>query len=123
MSARSVIEHALTVYYADSRDAKAVVRKLLAQYDTERERTAYRAEYADGGMPLGTYTNPAAARLHCETYLHRELPDAVARWLVDDEDEGADHELVTVINGEERYTGYVVTPLEVASAYDEEADE
>lgn len=36
MTARSVIEHALTVYFADSRDPQGVVAKLLDQYDDER---------------------------------------------------------------------------------------
>jgi len=38
MSARHVIEYALRVYYADSRDPKGVVTQLLAQYDGERAR-------------------------------------------------------------------------------------
>lgn len=37
MTARSVIEHALSVYYADSRDRQAIVAQLLDQYDAERD--------------------------------------------------------------------------------------
>ena len=36
MSARTVIGHALRVYYADSRDPNALVDKLLAKYDAEQ---------------------------------------------------------------------------------------
>lgn len=36
MSARDVIEHALRVYYQNSRNAKGVVERLLTQYDSER---------------------------------------------------------------------------------------
>lgn len=36
MSARSVVEHALRAYYADSGNAHAVVAELLAQYDAGR---------------------------------------------------------------------------------------
>lgn len=35
MSARTVVEHALRVYYADSRDPNGFVEKLLAKYDGE----------------------------------------------------------------------------------------
>jgi hypothetical protein len=35
MTARTVIEHALRVYFADSRDPQGIVDKLLAQYDAE----------------------------------------------------------------------------------------
>jgi hypothetical protein len=35
MSARDVIEHALRVYYADSRDPNGLVDKVLAEYDTD----------------------------------------------------------------------------------------
>lgn len=55
MSARDVIEHALRVYYADVRDPKATVGKLLARYDAD-----HRAEVL----------NEAAVEMdaHCEQY-------------------------------------------------------
>lgn len=37
MTVRSVIEHALTVYYADSRDPRGIVAELLDQYDAGRD--------------------------------------------------------------------------------------
>ncbi|MFG2468685.1 hypothetical protein ACGFXB_24965 [Streptomyces canus] len=37
MSARTVIAHALRVYYADSRDPSGFVDALLAKYDAERD--------------------------------------------------------------------------------------
>ncbi|WIC88844.1 DNA binding protein [Streptomyces phage OnionKnight] len=45
MSYRSVIEHALRVYYADAAEPNAIARELLAKYDTERPgREAYPGE-------------------------------------------------------------------------------
>ena len=37
MTVRSVIEHALTAYYADSRDPQAIATGLLDRYDAERD--------------------------------------------------------------------------------------
>jgi hypothetical protein len=86
---------------------------------TGPEVTVYRAEY--DVIPFGLYTTPEAARAHCEAHLRREQPTAALDWIVDDEDGVA--ELVTTVDGSSDATGYVVIALEVASAYDEEADE
>ncbi|MEV1079922.1 hypothetical protein AB0I98_16995 [Streptomyces sp. NPDC050211] len=72
----------------------------------------------DGAMPLGTYTNTAAARAHCEADARRKWPDEGFIW-ISDPDGGGD--LVT--SDVERPTGYVVTALTAASEYDPEADE
>lgn len=40
MSARNVIEAALTVYFATSRDPQAMTQTVLAQYDSERRAEA-----------------------------------------------------------------------------------
>ncbi|WP_425832633.1 hypothetical protein [Streptomyces fractus] len=100
------------------RDAEARVSELEAV-----AATVYRAEHPDSGITLGTYTTAAAAREHCESLLRRELPTVSLDWIQDDEDEGSVAELVAAIGEDERPTGYVVTPVEVASEYDEEADE
>lgn len=45
MSARSVIEHALLAYYADSRHPQGLVDNLLARYNAERDaKIAARSE-------------------------------------------------------------------------------
>ncbi|WP_416975607.1 hypothetical protein [Streptomyces sp. 4F14] len=81
--------------------------------------TVYRAQW--DSIPLDFYTTPDAARAHCETHARRDLPDAAFDWVTDPDDGVA--ELVATVDGEQGPTGYEVTPLEIASEYDEEADE
>lgn len=81
--------------------------------------TVYRAEHDSIGF--GLYATAAAARAHCEAYERRDQPTASLDWIEDEEDGVA--ELVAVTAYGEVETGYVVTALEVASKYDEEADE
>jgi hypothetical protein len=83
------------------------------------ELTVYRASH--DSIVMGLYTTAAAAREHCETLMRRESPDTNLDWIEDEEDDVA--ELTAWLGGEECVTGYVVTALPVASAYDEEADE
>lgn len=89
-------------------------------------RDVYLASHADG-IRLGIYTNPGAARAHCEALVRREQPDPALslEWLPDDEDDPAVWELLTYEDGAvaETTTGYRVTAIDVASSYDEEADE
>lgn len=84
------------------------------------ELTIYRASH--DSIVMGLYTTREAAREQCETLTRREVGDtALLGWVPDDGSEHAPEELCT---GEDvECTGYVVTPLTVASAYDEEADE
>jgi hypothetical protein len=79
----------------------------------------YRASH--DSIVMGLYTTAAAAREHCEADMRRDLPSVSLDWIEDEEDGVA--ELVAAIGEEERSTGFVVTALEVASKYDEEADE
>ncbi|MFD4787855.1 hypothetical protein ACFWN1_12535 [Streptomyces sp. NPDC058459] len=79
--------------------------------------TVYRADWS--AFRLGTYTSAAAARKHCETHVKREIPGATLDWI---EDDGV-AELTAAFGEDERSTGYTVTAVEVASEYDEEADE
>jgi hypothetical protein len=99
------------------------------------ELTVYRASH--DSIVFGHYTTAAAAREHCETVVRREHSDSsvVRLWWREDEDtvdqpEDGEQELIEHVKssavpgpGYTRPTGYVVTPLTVASAYDEEADE
>jgi hypothetical protein len=81
--------------------------------------TVFRASH--DSIVMGLYTTAAEARKHCETLIGRDWPNCNVDWLEDDEDGVA--ELTVWVGGEERTTGYVVTGLEIASEYDEEADE
>ncbi|NEE06907.1 hypothetical protein G3M58_10665 [Streptomyces sp. SID7499] len=79
----------------------------------------YRASH--DSLVMGLYTTAAAARAHCEADMRRDLPSVSLDWIEDEEDGVA--ELVAAVGEEERSTGFVVTALEIASKYDEEADE
>lgn len=93
------------------------------------ELTVYRASHES--IVMGLYTTAAAAREHCETYARNEhIGDGeLALWWREDEDtvdqpeEGTAELIESTHPHYSRPTGYVVTPLTVASAYDEEADE
>lgn len=83
----------------------------------------YRAEW--GTTPLGTYTNKAAARRHCEADAtnHAEDPTGLSfDWLNDESEPDAPYELVVEKDGAEETTEYVVTRITVAAEYDPEAD-
>jgi len=113
--------------YGDSRTVGEVIRdlrqlageKATAPAAATPELTVYRATW--DVAPLDTYTTEAEARKHCEDHARRDLPTASFDWIVDEEDGVA--ELVAAASGEENFTGYVVTALEIASKYDPEADE
>lgn len=84
----------------------------------------YRA--AHDSIVAGLYTTAAAAQRHCEALVSREHPDVTVTfdWLADEEEDLAVAELVAQIaGGDEVATGYTVTPLEAADAYDPDADE
>ncbi|MFD7884039.1 hypothetical protein ACFV3N_16570 [Streptomyces bauhiniae] len=81
--------------------------------------TVFRADW--NTIPLGTYARSAAARKHCETHVKREIPGATLDWIEDEEDGVA--ELAAAFGEDERSTGYTVAAVEIASEYDEEADE
>jgi hypothetical protein len=84
------------------------------------ELTIYRASHES--IVMGRYTNRNAARKHCETVLRRELgEDVFLGWVPDHGGDDAPEELC--IGEDFECSGYVVTPLAIASEYDEEADE
>ncbi|MBW5420240.1 hypothetical protein GKQ77_01475 [Streptomyces sp. BG9H] len=84
--------------------------------------TVYRASHES--FVMGLYTTRQAAYEHCEAHELRDDPVSPMAWNVD-EDGAAELVRLRVPRspGAESATGYVVTPLEIASAYDEEADE
>lgn len=87
--------------------------------------TVYRAEHPDSGIALGHYGTEAAARAHCEAEERRSWPTGTTLafdWIEDDEDRVAEL-VVTAGQNDESTTGYIVDALELASQYDEEADQ
>ncbi|MFJ4624296.1 hypothetical protein [Streptomyces sp. NPDC088812] len=103
-------------------------RWTVAGYEDEGEiadaapLTVFRASHDSIGM--GLYTTRQAAYEHCEAHELRDDRVSPMAWNVDEDGVA---ELVRIriprSPGTESPTGYVVTPLEVASEYDEEADE
>ncbi|MFE5108308.1 hypothetical protein [Streptomyces sp. NPDC056663] len=91
------------------------------------ELAIYRAEYEEGQLPLGLYTNRDAARDHGEDLITREgTPDgATLTWTTDFDDDEAIEELAVVGPAGDEYspTGYLVTPLTLTAVYDPEAEE
>lgn len=89
------------------------------------ELTIYRASH--DSIVMGLYTTREAAREHCEAEERSSWPGRTGitfAWIPDDSDPLSPEELsVFAGQNDESATGYVVTPLTVASAYDEEADE
>lgn len=85
----------------------------------------YRATWH--AQPLGTYTNQAAARKHCEADAINHNPPYetghVFDWLEDEDEPDAAQELVVAKDGVEDPTEYTVTRLELATEYDPEADQ
>ncbi|MFD3310104.1 hypothetical protein [Streptomyces sp. NPDC058694] len=115
-------------------------RKLLEENERLRVRlaeledqngTVFRASH--DSIVIGLYTTAAEARKHCEAFVRREytgsgISDLTLSWREDEETvarpEDGEQELIESIGPHfNRPTGYVVTPLEVASEYDAEADE
>ncbi|MEU2764297.1 hypothetical protein [Streptomyces sp. NPDC007094] len=87
-------------------------------------RTVYRAEHET--IHVGHYTTEAAARRHCEALISNEYPADTALffdWMGDEDDPEGARELVVQSAQEDALpTGYVVVPLDVADAYDPDAE-
>ncbi|MGW1127492.1 hypothetical protein [Streptomyces sp. NPDC002526] len=85
----------------------------------------YRAEH--DSIRFGLYTTAEAAQAHCEALVSREYPATASvlyEWCVSEQ--GQEHavlELDARVDGKPTYTGYTVTTLTAASAYDPDADE
>ncbi|WP_051338602.1 hypothetical protein [Streptomyces flavidovirens] len=94
------------------------------QLETE-PAVAYVYRAAWHTTPVGTYTNEAAARTHCEADATNNEPDPTGLtfdWLGDDSEPDAPYELVITRDGDEQPTDYTVTRITVATEYDPEAD-
>ncbi|MFF7901221.1 hypothetical protein ACFZCV_20850 [Streptomyces sp. NPDC007920] len=89
--------------------------------------TVFRASH--DSIVMGLYTTREAAQAHCEAKVRQEEPEGSIQhlsWSADDIGPDAEYELHITpaeTGGLIRGTGYVVTPLDVAASYDEEADE
>ena len=109
------IEHA-------ARLLKQWAEKTTTPAEAAPELTIYRASH--DSIAMGLYTTAAAAREHCEAEERHSWgkgdPPSFD-WIEDEEDGVA--ELTVWVRGEECATGYEVTAIEVASAYDKEAGE
>lgn len=126
------------VSWAGERMAPVLRRLLDAEARLAELKTApttvYRASH--DSIVMGHYTTATEARKHCETEMRREYDETtkVSLWWKEDEDtvdqpEDGEQELYVhatpagMSPGRTWNSGYVVTPLEVASEYDEGADE
>lgn len=105
--------NALVAYRAEAGE------KGSREADATPELTVYRASH--DSIVFGLYTTIDAARQHCEDYARRDsgLTGAM-NWVLDEPGEEGSIEELTVDGSP---TGYVVTPLTVASAYDPDGDE
>ncbi|WP_326730274.1 hypothetical protein [Streptomyces phaeochromogenes] len=119
---------------AEVAEEQAVRRSVDAQFPKVAEflaekppLTVFRASHES--IVFGLYTTREAAQAHCEAKVRQEEPAESIRhlsWSTEDIGDMAVYELEIVpaeIGELIRGTGYVVTPLEVASEYDAEADE
>ncbi|NEB92385.1 hypothetical protein [Streptomyces bauhiniae] len=117
---------------AEAEDA-ARLRARVAELEAAPTKV-FRASH--DSIVMGLYTTAAEARKHCETEMRREYDKStkVSLWWREDEDtvdqpEDGEQELYVhatpagMSPGRTWNSGYMVTPLEVASEYDEEADE
>ena len=100
-------------------DALADITVAHREVTAPADVTVWRAQH--DSIPMGLYTTREAAKAHCEADTLRDLPGVSLDWIEDEEDGVA--ELIAAFGEDERPTGYVVTALTVASAYDKEDDE
>ncbi|MFE9127004.1 hypothetical protein ACFYOF_16565 [Streptomyces sp. NPDC007148] len=100
---------------------------LLGELTGDLSLTVFRASH--DSIVMGHYTTREAAQAHCESKVRQEEPEGSIRhlsWSADDIGPEAEYELHITpaeTGGLIRGTGYVVTPLEVSSAYDPDGDE
>lgn len=85
----------------------------------ETPLTIYRASH--DSIVMGLYTTRQAAYEHCVAHELRDDPISPMAWEVDED--GVAELVRWRIPDVATPTGFVVTPLTVASEYDEEADE
>ncbi|MYR61142.1 hypothetical protein GTY54_34600 [Streptomyces sp. SID625] len=130
VSPAAVQERARTLHdHIVARDAE--IERLKAQVaELEAAQGAvYRASH--DSIVMGLYRTAAEARKHCESEVRREHNESpnLSLWWREDEDtvdrpeDGAQELIESTAPHYSRPTGYLVTPLEVASEYDDGADE
>ena len=118
--------HSTNEALSDAAEALRRQRDRIIALETAPTRV-FRASH--DSIVMGLYTTREAAQAHCEAKVQQEEPAGSIRhmsWVADDIGPDAEYELHITpaeTGGLIRGTGYVVTPLEVASEYDEEADE
>lgn len=124
-TAAEVILAALTQNRTAAGIATALDAAGLLKTPERPPATVYRAEH--DAIVMGLYTTREAAREHCMTVARRDSKGAALEWIPDEPSEDDSPEELRNLgfgpDDEWFGTGYVVTPLEVASQYDEEADE
>jgi hypothetical protein len=97
------------------------LRERVAELETaaEAELTVYRVSHE--AIIDGLYTTAQAAREHCEAYVRDDQTlRGPVNWVLD---EPGEDDSVEELHVDGKPTGYVVTPLTVASEFDAEADE
>ncbi len=126
--ADAVVGHALAaeaqVYATLALAAAQAPAAPAVELETE-PTVAYVYRAAWGMTPMGTYTNSAAARTHCEadaTNNEAEPWGLTFGWLGDETEPDAPYELLITRDGDEQPTDYTVTRITVATEYDPEAD-
>lgn len=92
--------------------------------EMDQPQYAYRAEY--DSMVLGVYTTMQAARDHCEADARDAAPDDVEvelHWVGDESEPSDTWELAMEFGGYSEPTQYSITPVELLTAYDPDAEE
>lgn len=118
--------HSTNEALSDAAERMRADRDRIAELEAA-PKTVFRASH--DSIVMGHYTTREAAQAHCEAKVQEEEPEGSIlhlSWSADDIGPDAEYELHITparTGGLIRGTGYVVTPLEVASAYDPDADE
>jgi hypothetical protein len=111
---------------ATLRRGMRAAQRLVGQGTTQPlTLTVYRA--ASGSIPLGTYLTVEAARERCLIEARDEdrfaaLPASAAEWAVSEDNADVIELDLAISRGVTSATGYTVTAVPVAAAYDPEAD-
>ncbi|MFF8656760.1 hypothetical protein [Streptomyces huasconensis] len=120
-STNEVLSDVLVERSADKLTRLLAPTQALREDESAAEQPLVVFQASHESIVMGLYATAAVARAHCEALMRRDVPGAALDWIEDEEDGVA--ELAAAFGEDERPTGYVVTALEIASAYDEEAGE
>lgn len=113
---------------AERHTTNRALADLTVAVQAKAEHSVYLAEDALLGRSLGIYTSREPARDHCQHRAStepklREMTIGAWRWRLPRPDAVAEELYAVADGGTEHRTGYAVTPIAVASAYDKEAAE